>query len=485
MDSPNSIPQVIDHFIHNKINQRQIKIKSYQNFNDAFKYFDSCNDTLNISYKSTSNQNNGKNLDIYNNDIYQNYLNFDQNNKKLITNGQTNDTESPFNRNISTQCILTDSTVICEETNKSTLFNRDNAIAAPVPINLSEVNTFTPSRNIIDKNRIYYSMTPIAENNDTFSSHHPFYLTPEVSDISSLMERPSVDMRNYDLHSNNSGLLTPYQTETDILKMLESPIVLDDLQLRNSETNDSLTSFDSDETNSPEYQLNKNQIIKINLNPTSPCALLSSQNNCNNNIIKIEKKKTRKIKNKIKKKDTFKIVEIRRDNYSHVSKLMSNKLLMKILANKQKRGAYKCTHCTETFSSIFDFAQHMDDAKFTRPYKCPIELCPWHILGLKERSDLRRHCSIQHKYDEIPEEMREKLNIKNKEAPILNCESDYCDKVFHRKDALTRHNQMVHKNTQSRFNKRLQLIKNKCPYTESDMRYEYISSRMLPVAQKN
>ncbi|CCH58628.1 hypothetical protein TBLA_0A08390 [Henningerozyma blattae CBS 6284] len=194
----------------------------------------------------------------------------------------------------------------------------------------------------------------------------------------------------------------------------------------------------------------------------------------------IEKKRPKK-KTKEQRLGKSTSIEIDRTTTSHVNKIIQNAALMKSLATKQKRGYYRCTHCTETFSSIFDFGQHMDDNKFTRPYKCPIDSCPWKILGLPGRSDLRRHCGIQHSYDEIPESIRKELNLKEKEYPVLVCNHKYCQKVFHRSDAFNRHTGMVHLNESSRFNKRLNLLIEECRSKKDmspDEQDEYIRKKM-------
>lgn len=162
---------------------------------------------------------------------------------------------------------------------------------------------------------------------------------------------------------------------------------------------------------------------------------------------------------------------------SLVEQLHMDEPLMRVIANKHKRGYYRCTHCPQTFSNIFDYAAHMDEFDIKREFKCPFALCPWKILGLPRRPDLRRHCAIQHKH-ELPAELKEFLNLSDETYPALKCPHQYCDKVFHRRDAYNRHVSIVHEKLGSRFNKRLFQILAECPYDRESERQTFVRSRM-------
>ncbi|CCE64890.1 hypothetical protein TPHA_0J00670 [Tetrapisispora phaffii CBS 4417] len=152
--------------------------------------------------------------------------------------------------------------------------------------------------------------------------------------------------------------------------------------------------------------------------------------------------------------------------------------LMSTISKKHKRGYYKCTHCPETFASIFEYAKHMDSFGIRREYKCPFELCPWKILGLPRRSDLRRHCAIQHK-DELSDTLKKELNLNDEMYPILDCPHQYCDKTFIRKDSYNRHFSIVHKEANSRFNKRLAQVLETCPsFDDEDEMRTYIKNKL-------
>lgn len=160
-----------------------------------------------------------------------------------------------------------------------------------------------------------------------------------------------------------------------------------------------------------------------------------------------------------------------------MEQLQMDKPLMDVISNKHKRGYYRCTHCPETFSNIFEYASHMDRYDIRREFKCPFPLCPWKILGLPRRPDLRRHCAIQHK-DELPDDLKELLNLNDETYPTLRCPHQYCDKVFHRRDAYNRHISIVHEKLGSRFNKRLFQILADCPYDKEMDRHKFVKTKM-------
>lgn len=162
---------------------------------------------------------------------------------------------------------------------------------------------------------------------------------------------------------------------------------------------------------------------------------------------------------------------------SLLEQLHMDQPLMEVISNKHKRGYYRCTHCPKTFSSIFEYASHMDEFDIRREFKCPFALCPWKILGLPRRPDLRRHCAIQHK-DHLPADLKEMLNLKDEAYPTLQCPHQYCDKIFHRKDAYNRHIAIVHEKMGSRFNKRMFQILADCPFDKEPERQRYVRTRM-------
>lgn len=124
---------------------------------------------------------------------------------------------------------------------------------------------------------------------------------------------------------------------------------------------------------------------------------------------------------------------------------------------KPKKGLFSCLHCTSKFSSIIEYAKHLDTIEFKRPYKCPFNDCCWKYLGMTTPAKLRRHCALQH-MPRLNDEMKKILNIKVDSYPEMECSHKYCDKVFMRKDSIIRHLQMVHNNINSRFNQRLKKV---------------------------
>ncbi|KAL3236454.1 Rme1p [Nakaseomyces bracarensis] len=153
--------------------------------------------------------------------------------------------------------------------------------------------------------------------------------------------------------------------------------------------------------------------------------------------------------------------------HSIVRQLLEDPYLSDIIEKPQKRGLYRCAHCPSTFGTIFEYASHLDEYRVERKYKCPFKRCAWRILGLPRRSDLRRHCAIQHKY-ELYKELKRDLNLSEDAYPSLVCPVLFCQKEFYRRDAFKRHLSIVHQNENSRFNKRLKRISEECPLFETE-----------------
>ncbi|GMM53822.1 Rme1 protein [Maudiozyma humilis] len=168
-----------------------------------------------------------------------------------------------------------------------------------------------------------------------------------------------------------------------------------------------------------------------------------------------------------------------RTTTSLVDEIRSDAFINPIAMKKQKRGSYRCNHCPEMFSTILQYAEHMDRFGIRRKYHCPFIDCPWKILGLPGRSDLRRHCAIQHK-DQLSPELRSSLNLKDDVYVTTRCPNKYCGKSFRRKDAYNRHIAIVHNRPDSRFNKRLAVILRQCPETfqNDNQKTRYITTEM-------
>lgn len=159
--------------------------------------------------------------------------------------------------------------------------------------------------------------------------------------------------------------------------------------------------------------------------------------------------------------------------------IKKDKYLHTIAKEKHKRGSYRCNHCPEMFSTILEYAEHMDKFGIRRKYKCPFSNCPWKILGLPGRSDLRRHCAIQHK-DNLDDCLRNSLNLKDDVYTTTPCPHPYCLKTFKRKDAYNRHINIVHSKPDSRFNKRLAGILERYPekFIDEESKTAYILEAM-------
>ncbi|ODV59353.1 uncharacterized protein ASCRUDRAFT_71712 [Ascoidea rubescens DSM 1968] len=84
---------------------------------------------------------------------------------------------------------------------------------------------------------------------------------------------------------------------------------------------------------------------------------------------------------------------------SIVDCLKKDRRLWESASRKPKKGSYKCAHCSLPFSTLVDFAEHLDSNKIDRAYKCPFEDCIWRYVGLPRRAELKRHCLSQHNFE--------------------------------------------------------------------------------------
>ncbi|KAH3675976.1 hypothetical protein WICMUC_002272 [Wickerhamomyces mucosus] len=164
------------------------------------------------------------------------------------------------------------------------------------------------------------------------------------------------------------------------------------------------------------------------------------------------------------------------------AQLKQNKIVWEKIYNNKKKGIYPCTHCSETFSNMYDLAKHIDEFGLYRKHRCPFDNCPWYIIGLPRRAEVRRHCAAQHNYRVVfPEDKTIKVNgelstVGSKLDDLgfegihgtritknnIKCNYEFCHKTFKRKDARQRHENLVHLNPESRFNKKISAIKAKC-----------------------
>ena len=132
---------------------------------------------------------------------------------------------------------------------------------------------------------------------------------------------------------------------------------------------------------------------------------------------------------------------------------------------KIKKGAYKCTHCELSFLTQAEFAKHLDDFAIERLHKCPEPSCPYRFIGLPRRADLRRHAE-SHGYklpnatntDSLEELAKKDIKIALSHATTKRKKGNICPvckNILGRKDSLTRHINLCHKNQNSRYNKKI------------------------------
>lgn len=250
---------------------------------------------------------------------------------------------------------------------------------------------------------------------------------------------------------NSGGILNSEMTNVDIVNSSKHVIAKVGKQAvgkkskrRATVSFDKKSKYDKSLTN----MLKKNKIFRSKgnlLTPAGPIDYTSTQNN-----------------------DISLVETIKEDRYLHT-----------IATEKHKRGSYRCNHCPEMFTTILEYAEHMDEFGIRRKYKCPFSHCPWKILGLPGRSDLRRHCAIQHK-DNLDDCLRNSLNLRDNIYTTTPCPHPYCLKTFKRKDAYNRHISIVHSKPDSRFNKRLAGILERHPenFEDEESKKAYIMDAM-------
>ncbi|ODQ82235.1 hypothetical protein BABINDRAFT_10701 [Babjeviella inositovora NRRL Y-12698] len=139
--------------------------------------------------------------------------------------------------------------------------------------------------------------------------------------------------------------------------------------------------------------------------------------------------------------------------------LRNDKLAWDFIQKNKKKGTYKCTHCSDSFITLMDFAKHIDRYGIKRQHKCPILECPWKVIGFTRQPELRRHCRSQHAI--CWDSTRSRDALTKGEIPKLRdlrhgCTVTHCGNTFKRRDLLQRHIRLVHENPESRFNIRME-----------------------------
>lgn len=121
--------------------------------------------------------------------------------------------------------------------------------------------------------------------------------------------------------------------------------------------------------------------------------------------------------------------------FTHVSLMICNNTRLQ-KAQTLKKGKYYCTHCDIKFCTVLELCRHMDSVNVTRQFHCNHEDCPWYVCGFPSTSEWFRHTKSQHRRPE----------------DVIEC--CICQKPFARRDSLKRHNQLVHENPDSRYNRK-------------------------------
>jgi uncharacterized C2H2 Zn-finger protein len=136
--------------------------------------------------------------------------------------------------------------------------------------------------------------------------------------------------------------------------------------------------------------------------------------------------------------------------------IVNDTVMSQKISQIRKKGIYKCAHCSQVFPDLIQLALHLDEFKVVRPHKCPFADCPWSILGLPRKAEVRRHCTAQHEF-----QLNQTGEENSQGGEYFVCDHDKCSRVFKRKDSYRRHERLVHLTSTSRFNRRMEKLKNK------------------------
>lgn len=107
----------------------------------------------------------------------------------------------------------------------------------------------------------------------------------------------------------------------------------------------------------------------------------------------------------------------------------------------------QCFHCDTIFKTYTLLVDHYEKFNLYKnlKYKCPLNLCPFHLIGFNKKLVVRKHIVSQHFNKKT-----QKLSCKSSfdEANLISqmiytCKT--CRKVFYRKDSLQRHYRLIHK----------------------------------------
>ena len=110
-------------------------------------------------------------------------------------------------------------------------------------------------------------------------------------------------------------------------------------------------------------------------------------------------------------------------------------------------------HCTRLFNNYIEMVDHYHENNIMhfilkeRHYRCPVKECPLHLVGTKNRADLRHHVHYEHIALGYVHEYFQAYNQQIREI-LFVCTKPECNKCFYRSDTLTRHLKLVHVNEQ-------------------------------------
>ncbi|ODV91329.1 hypothetical protein CANCADRAFT_122641 [Tortispora caseinolytica NRRL Y-17796] len=104
---------------------------------------------------------------------------------------------------------------------------------------------------------------------------------------------------------------------------------------------------------------------------------------------------------------------------------------IELLAKSRKKGSFRCSHCSKTFSTGLEYYNHLREENIERHYKCTAcSDCPWEIIGFSKHCDYKRHIRFQH------------------QVRGYTCREPNCNREFMRTDSRVRHERKAHNRLQ-------------------------------------
>lgn len=103
-----------------------------------------------------------------------------------------------------------------------------------------------------------------------------------------------------------------------------------------------------------------------------------------------------------------------------------------------------CFHCGKNMDDVFAYIFHLDQEKLFHElkYKCPLNNCPFNMIGFNKKIQLRQHSLAKH-YEKKTNSFicGDQYELALLQKLLFVCE---CNKAFCRRDSLQRHIKLLH-----------------------------------------